>query len=291
MMGFLRKLAGRSAGEMGFLDHLEELRRVLLSSIVAIGLATAVAYAFSAQLLDWIVSRQVGEVQFLHPMEAFSARFKLALLLGLMVSLPFVMFEIWSFVVPGLLGRERRIVLPLVVSSVVLFFVGVAFSYWVLTPMMLSLLMSFGTAHVKANITLAYLLDFIVKLALASGLLFQLPLVVAILSLLSIVTPKFLWSKWRHAIVIILIVTAIVTPGDGPSQVILAAPIVVLYFLSILVSLLITRRKGEPGSPAELAPPSDGAPSGMAETGNATSGGPRENAAGNDPPDAPLNPS
>lgn len=242
---------------MTFLDHLEELRRVIFSCLAAVTIASLVAYFFSDRILDYIVVTQVGEAQFLHPMEAFSVRVKIAILLGVIATVPFTMFEIWGFIVPGLMGRERKIVLPLVFFSVVLFLLGMVFSYWVLTPMMLKMLMGFGTAHVKANIAVDYLIDFVLKLALASGLMFELPLVVAVLTMLNLVTPRFLWSKWRHAIVIILIVAAVVTPGDGPSQIILAAPIIVLYFLSIFLSFLIARdkKKKGPEEPPTTEPP------------------------------------
>jgi sec-independent protein translocase protein TatC len=241
-MSFLSKLRGREDREMPFLEHLEELRRVLLASLGGIALCGVAVYAFSGVVIDWIVVQHVGSAQFIRPMEAFMARIKVSLLLGLIVSLPYVMFQIWNFIVPGLMQHERRIVLPMAFFSTLLFLGGVAFSYFVLTPIMVELLTTgFSTEHVVANITVDYLLDFIIKLAVACGILFQLPLVVALLTLVDLVTPKFLWSKWRHAIVIILILAAVATPGDGPSQLILAAPIVVLYFLSIVLSMFLVR--------------------------------------------------
>jgi len=228
---------------MGFLDHLEDLRRTLLAIFAAVFIGAIGAYVFSEQVIDFVVVRHVGQAQFFRPMEAFLARVKISLLLGLIVSLPFVAFQIWNFVVPGLLEQEKKFVLPLVFFSTLLFLVGTSFSYLVLTPVMVQLLVGFGTAHVQANIAVDPLLDFIIKLALACGILFQLPLVVALLTIVRIVTAKFLWSKWRHAIVIILIVAAVATPGDGPSQLVLAAPIIVLYFVSILISLAIERSR------------------------------------------------
>jgi sec-independent protein translocase protein TatC len=236
-------LKGHGSAEMGFLDHLEDLRRTLLAIFAAVFIGALGAYVFSEQVIDFVVVRHVGQAQFFRPMEAFLARVKISLLLGLIVSLPFVAFQIWNFVVPGLLEQEKKFVLPLVFFSTLLFLVGTSFSYLVLTPVMVKLLVGFGTAHVKANIAVDPLLDFIIKLALACGILFQLPLVVALLTIVRIVTAKFLWSKWRHAIVIILIVAAVATPGDGPSQLVLAAPIIVLYFVSILISLGIERSR------------------------------------------------
>jgi sec-independent protein translocase protein TatC len=238
------RLTGRSDKEMPFLEHLEELRRVILASLGALFICSVLGYVFSGRVLEYMVVRSVGTAQFLSPMEAFNVRFKLAIILGAMVSLPFIAFQIWGFVVPGLMHHERRLVLPLVTWSTVLFLGGMAFSYWVLTPMMMHLLVGFGTEHVKANIAVGYLLDFILKLALGTGIMFQLPLVVVVLTMVRLVSPRQLWSKWRHAVVIILLVSAIVTPGDAAiSTLILAGPVLLLYFASAILSTLIDRAR------------------------------------------------
>ena len=140
----------------------------------------------------------------------------------------------------------------MVVCSTLLFLGGMAFSYFILTPLMLRLLMEFGTTHVHANITVNYLFDFILKLAVGTGLMFQLPLVVVILTMIRVVTPRFLWSKWRHAIVAIVIVASVVTPGDGAlSTLVLAGPSLALYFLSAVLSTFIHRgqRRRDGASP------------------------------------------
>lgn len=228
---------------MSFLDHLEEFRRVLLTSALAILVCTAVCWFFSGQILDWVVIRTIGHAQFLRPTEAFSTRFKIAFFLGFLASFPYVAWRVWSFIGPGLFRSERAIVVPAAVSSTLLFAAGMAFSHFILTPMMLHLLVGFGTEHVTANIAVGFLLGFVLKMSLATGLLFQLPLVVAVLTRFGVLTPAFLWKKWRHAVLIIFVVAAIATPGDGPSQIVLAAPVVVLYFASIAVSSFIVRER------------------------------------------------
>lgn len=250
----------REDREMPFWEHLEELRRVLLRAIAAFLVGTLACYFLSERILERIVTRTVGEATFLRPMEAFNARLKVAFLLGLILSLPVILWQVWGFVVPGLLHRERRMVGPLVFWSAVLFYSGVAFSYFVVTPMMLGLLVGFGSEHIHPQIAVGGLLDFVVSMGLASGILFQLPLVVAVLSLVGILTPTFLMKRWRHAVVAIFILTAVVTPGDGPSQIILAAPVLLLYFASILVARAIWRGKARPaaaGGPGPGAGPPD----------------------------------
>jgi sec-independent protein translocase protein TatC len=252
-------MVGASAApEMSLFDHLDELRSVLFACLWVLVLLTAAAWAFSRPILDHLVQRTVGHAQFIQPLEGFSTRMKLSLLLALIAGLPFFAAQIWGFVVPGLLQRERRYVLPIAFWSTVLFLIGVAFSTFALTPTMLRILMSFGTETIRPSIAVGYLLDFFFKMALACGLLFQLPLVVAVLSFVGLVTPQFLTAKWRHAVVIILIVAAIVTPGDGPSQLVLAVPIVILYFISIWISAAIHR--GKRRREAETAPRDGDAP-------------------------------
>ncbi len=236
------------------MEHLEELRKTLLRAIGFLLAATLAAYFFSDRILERIVTSTIGEATFLKPMEAFNSRLKIAFLMGLIVSLPIILWQIWTFVVPGLMKREQRIVLPLVLGGTFLFYGGLAFSYFVVTPLMLGVLMGFGTDHIRPQIAVSHLLDFVVTMGMASGLLFQLPLVVAVLSLVDVITPGFLIRRWRHALVGIFILTAVVTPGDGPSQIVLAAPIVVLYFASVLIARAIWRAKQKNNGPAAEPP-------------------------------------
>lgn len=231
---------------MPFWEHLEELRRVALRCIAVLLVTTLAAYVFSGRLLDWLVRETIGEATFLRPMEAFNARLKLAFLLGLVVSLPIVLAQIWGFVVPGLLHKERKSVGPLVFWSTLLFYSGLAFAQLVLTPMMLDLLIGFGTTAIRPQIAVGSLLDFTVSTALACGFLFQLPVVVAILSMIGVLSPSFLLRRWRHAMVGIFVLTAAVTPGDGPSQIILAVPVIVLYFASVIVARVVWKDRRAP---------------------------------------------
>lgn len=251
---------------MSFLDHLRDLRTMLIHVAVAILVCTVAAWAFSGRLLDLLLDALALEnVQFLSPMEPFNARLRVALVVGVAASLPFVSFRIWSFVVPALRENERRTILPSAIATTLLFAVGGAFSIYVLTPMMLGLLMGFGTEHARADLALGPVLAFVFRMTIACAVLFQLPLVLALTTRLGVTTPRMLLTWWRHAVVAIFILAAVITPGDGPSQVILAIPLVVLYFLSVLISWIIYRGRadtGEEGGAAlEAEAPADaGAP-------------------------------
>jgi sec-independent protein translocase protein TatC len=232
-------------GEMSFFEHLDELRSVILACLGALLILTIGAWFVTAPVMDFLIQNvaRLEKVVFIKPMEAFTSRLLVALLTAFIVGLPFIAFQVWSFVVPGLLQREKRIVLPLVFWSTLLFLLGVAFATFGLSPTMLTILRSFSTELIQESLAIRYLLDFFIKMAFACGILFQLPLVVAVLSFFGLVTPDFLKSKWRHAVVLILIIAAVVTPGDGPSQLVLAVPIILLYFISIYISMAIHRAK------------------------------------------------
>jgi sec-independent protein translocase protein TatC len=256
MNAFWRSLQGafrREDREMPFWEHLEELRRVTLRVIGVLLFTTLAGYAFSGKIMEKIVERTIKDAVFLRPMEAFNARLKVAFMLGLMVSIPFILWQIWTFVVPGLLHKEKKIVGPLVFWSVLLFYAGVLFSYMVVVPAMLSFLVGLGTEHIKAQIAVSYLLDFIVGMSAATGVLFQLPVVVALLSMIGILRPAFLIKWWRHAVIGTFLLTAIVTPGDVfIAQVVLAVPVLLLYVASIFVAKAIWRNKeGGRNLPAE----------------------------------------
>ena len=227
--------------EMSFLEHLDELRSVVIKSFVVLALTSTAFWFFSAWFMDRLV-KPIGGAVFIAPTEAFVVRIKIAILLGALVSLPAIFFFLWKFVVPGLLHKERTALTPLVLLSTVFFYGGTVFSYLMLIPLMMKLLISFGTSSVHPMISVNSYLTMVMQICLAMGLLFEFPLVVMVLTWMGVLSPEWLKRKWRYAVVIIFIIGAVVTPGDGPSQIVVAVPIVGLYFLSILLSVMVKRR-------------------------------------------------
>lgn len=226
---------------MPFLQHLEELRKVLLHTVVAVLLGAILGWYLSDRMLAWLIENTSGQAMFMKPQGAFMARLKIALVLGALFVLPYIFYRIWSFVGPGLLDTERKVVLPGAVASVFLFYLGVAFSYFLLTPLMVQVLIAFGTGNLTAQIEVNFLLDLVFSMGLACGLVFQLPLAVGFLTVVGIVSPAFLRRYWRHAVVLIFIVAALLTPADPMSQIMLAIPLLILYFVSYFVSLALWR--------------------------------------------------
>jgi sec-independent protein translocase protein TatC len=233
----------RVSGEMPFLQHLEELRKVLMHSLAAMIVGIVAGWWLAPIVIADLVRRTVTTTVVMSPFEAFNERIKLAAILGAVVVLPFILWRLWSFIVPGLLKAERRWVGPLAASSFVLFMLGAWAAYAYVAPLVVTVLRQFITAGMVMQMRLSLLLDFFYNMVIACGLLAQLPLVTMLLTGIGIVSPWFLLKQWRVAIVIIFIVTAAITPGDVVSaQLVMGIPMIALYFLSVGLSFFVARR-------------------------------------------------
>jgi len=234
----------RQDGDMPFLSHLEELRVVLQHSLAAILVGMLVGWWLSPLVLADLIHRTVMHTVVMSPFEAFNERLKLAAILGGVVVLPYISWRLWSFIVPGLLHRERKWVGPLAAMSFVLFLLGGWAAYAYVVPLVIQVLQGFLTAGMVMQMRLSLLLDFFYNMVLACGLLAQLPLVTMLLTGIGLVTPWFLLKQWRMAIVIIFVVTAAITPGDVVSaQLVMGIPMVLLYFASVGLSFFVARKK------------------------------------------------
>ena len=235
---------------MSLLDHLDELRRSLFRAALVAVVLVAAAWAFSDRLLDALIVRLIGDQKALAitPGEAFSARMNVALWTGGLVAVPYLLLEAWRFVAPGLKREERRFAIPWMLASGVLLYAGIAFALELLLPTMVGMLQSFATPHIESRVSVASLLGFAIKLAAGCGLLFQMPLVLCLLAWFGIVSPRALARGWRHAIFFIVLGSAIITPGDGPSMFLLAIPLVLLYFLSVVIAWFLWRARGRGAS-------------------------------------------
>ena len=234
----------RTTGEMPFLAHLDELRSVLMHTVIAAVIGAIAGWWMAPRVLEDLIQRTVGTALVLSPLEAFNERFKLALLIGLGLVLPYVFYRVWQFVVPGLMKRERSLILPMALGSMALFAVGAWASFAYVVPLVIGVLEQFATPSMVVQIRLGDLLGFFYNLAIACGLVCQLPLVTMTLAAIGLVTPEDLLKQWRYAIVGAFVVTAAITPGDlVTAQLILGGPMVVLYFASVALAFLVARRR------------------------------------------------
>ena len=230
--------------EMSFLDHLDDLRKVIVQAAVAFLLAMVVCWFFSGQLLEFLIRPlPVESLVFTDPSEAFLVRVRVSVIVGLMISFPFILFRVWAFVAPGLFAREKKKILPFVVASSSLFYAGVVFCYLVLIPIVLRFLLSYRTPRLNPLISVDSYFSFVSKLSFAFGIVFQLPIVVLLLSLLGIVTPSWLLSQWRYGVVGIAIAAAVFTPPDVISMIAMGVPLLVLYAASVALAFVVVRKK------------------------------------------------
>jgi sec-independent protein translocase protein TatC len=243
--------------EMPFLDHLEELRWRILWSLVAVVVATGVGFYLVTHfnvlgLLTAPVCPFVTDckLKFLSPTDPFFITLKLAILVGLVLASPVIVYHVWAFFAPALLPSERRTIIPSLYMGLVLFAAGVMMAYHIVLPLALGFTMSFQTEALEQSIVASEYLGMATRLLLAFGIVFELPVVILILSLLGLVTPQFLRTNRRFAVAIITVVSCVITPGDVGSSVFMMIPLFVLFEISILLSAMVVRRRAEAAAPA-----------------------------------------
>ncbi|HUJ29998.1 MAG TPA: twin-arginine translocase subunit TatC [Candidatus Acidoferrum sp.] len=243
-----------AGARMSFFDHLVELRKRIINSLLAIGAGMLVGFAVSNHVISFVVQPMLKALRDHHledrlyypsPATPITLYINLGLYIGIVIAMPFVLYQIWLFVAPGLYKHERRAVMGFVVSSMVLFLCGIAFGYYIMLPQVLSFLIGFANyMPLKPLISINEYFDFILIVLIGLGVIFELPVLIFILSLFGIVTPKFLMKNFRYAMLIITIVAAVVTPTpDATTMLIFMAPMVLLYFVGVFVSYMVLRKK------------------------------------------------
>ncbi len=233
--------------EMTFIEHLEELRWRIIYSLIGILIGTIVAWIFIDFLVEEILLRPAKEsgvsLQNLKPFGQIFLYFQIALIAGLILSIPNVFYQFWKFISPALRKHERKYILAIVIFTTVCFLAGIAFAYFVMLPLALSFAVQFGTETIKNEFAVDEYMSIIISVMLAAGLVFELPMLSFFLSKLGILKPSFMRKYRKHSIVLIMIAAAVLTPGTDPvSQIILAVPLVLLYEISILVSKFSQRK-------------------------------------------------
>ncbi|MCJ7458932.1 MAG: twin-arginine translocase subunit TatC [candidate division Zixibacteria bacterium] len=229
--------------EMSFLDHLEEFRGRLIKCLISVVIFSVVAFFFSDKMIDFIAKPLPG-VYFMGPVEALSVRMKIAMIVGAIVSSPVILYQLWQFIVPGLLEKEAKVVAPLVFFSTFSFVIGASFAFFIVLPNMIKFLLSFGTDKMHPWIKIDDYLSFIGYTTLIFGVVFELPVVSYFLGRIGIISSATLRKGRRYAVVAIMIVAAFVTPTpDAFNMMLLAVPLYVLYELSIIVLLIQEARK------------------------------------------------
>jgi len=224
--------------ELSYIEHLEELRRRIIFSLAVILVFSVVSYCKIDTVLAFVI-KPVGKLVFIKPAEAFFSRIKFSFWIGVFLSFPVILFQIWRFVSPALLSREKKFALKLVPFSYILFTVGVLFCFFIVIPFAAKYFLSFQTDNIQSMLSMESYLSLVINFSLAFGLIFQMPIVIAVLVKLNIVTVEMLRKYRKYSILGIFIVAAIITPPDIVSQMMMAIPLLIIYEISIFFARFI----------------------------------------------------
>ena len=232
---------------MTFLEHLEELRWRVVYALIGIVIGTIAAWIFIDILVDYVllIPAKKAEIQLqnLRPFGQLFLYFQIALIAGLILSLPNVFYQFWKFISPALKDNEKRYVTSIVIFSTICFVSGIVFAYFVMLPTALNFAMNFGSEAIENNFAITEYMSIIISVMLGAGVVFELPMLSFFLSKIGIVTPEMMRKYRRHSIIAILVVAAVITPTVDPvGHLLLAVPLVFLYEISIFVAK-ISRKK------------------------------------------------
>jgi sec-independent protein translocase protein TatC len=242
-----------SAGEMPFLDHLEELRWRIIWSLAALVLGVVIGFVilfrFEQPVLLWLQGPMLPylhgrRLMNTHPGGGFSILMQVAIIVGVLVALPVIIYQVWAFLSPALHRHEKRVGIPVIIGAVLLFIAGAALAWYFVLPMTLKFLTSIGDDAFDQMIDATEYFGFVSSLVLAMGAVFELPIIILILSFFGLVKPQYLSRFRRHAMVGSYVAAALITPGDlFVTSVALTIPLYLLYELSIVLSFVVYRKR------------------------------------------------
>ncbi len=241
-----------ASARMSFLEHLDELRKRILNACIGIGVGILISFAFIDRIFNFLLAptRKVlppgVKMIYTQPGEAFGMYITVSLIAGAVIASPFVMYQIWKFIAPGLYTNEKRMAIPFVLLTTSGFILGAAFNHYVAFPFMMRFFASFNGIDLAFMPRLEDTFGLYTKMLLGMGLIFQMPTIVYFLARLRLVTAQFLWKHGKYAILLAYLIAAVVTPtGDPMNQTIFAAPMILLYFFSIGIAWLVGPKRAK----------------------------------------------
>ncbi len=235
-----------TTGKMSFLEHLDELRKRIVSSCIGVAVGVLVSFAFITQIVNfiltptWRVLPPGSRMIYTQPGEAFGLYIQISLIMGVVIAAPWILWQVWLFIAPGLYANEKRLAIPFVAFGTIGFLAGTLVNHYITFPFMMKFFASFNTPDLVFMPRLEDVFDLYTKMLLGMGLVFQMPTLVYSLAKMRLVSARFLLRHFKYAFLIIFIVTAVITPtGDMITQTIFAAPMVGLYILSIFIAWIV----------------------------------------------------
>jgi len=237
------------SGKMSFLEHLDELRKRLVHIVAYLFLGFIVCWFFSRPIYNFLAAPitrflpKGTKLAYTNPTDPFIIYMKVAFLASVFLTLPLNLYEVWKFIAPGLYRKEKKYVLPFLFSSVILFVLGGAFCYYTILPACFQWLLGLGSSFMPV-IKIDEYLDLTNMMLLGFGIIFEMPVIAAFLSMFGLISAGFLWRKFKYSIVIIVTLAAIISPtGDAFNLMVWSAPMILLYFVSIAVAAVFGRRR------------------------------------------------
>jgi sec-independent protein translocase protein TatC len=236
-------------GRMTFLEHLDELRKRITHSVSGLLVGFVVSFAFYDRIRGFIYTQLTADIPggkfiYTEPTEAFFLLMKMCALTGVLIASPYIMWQVWLFIAPGLYAKEKRFAIPFVLSSSTLFIAGAAFSHYIVFPAAWTFFASFSNEYMEFTPRIDPVFGLYVRLIIALGLTFQMPVVLFVLARLGIVTAKYLIRNFKYAVLIMVVLAAVITPDGNPiTQMLVAGPMVVLYVLGIAAAWIFEKSK------------------------------------------------
>jgi sec-independent protein translocase protein TatC len=239
--------------EMSFLDHLVELRQRVVHALWGVVVGFIIVYSFSEKIFQWLSSplceafkNKSCQMITTGVAEAFLVYLKTGILGGLFLASPWIFFQIWKFISPGLHARERRLVVPFVLAASIMFLGGALFGYFFIFPFAFEFFLSYANEFITPMPAMSSYFGFSSSLLIAFGLLFEIPVFVILLNLMGVVEARSLWKTWRVALFAIFALSALLTPADPITMVLLGVPLSILYILSLIICSLLEKSKAKP---------------------------------------------
>ena len=235
-----------SSSKMSFLEHLDELRKRIINSCIAIAVCVLLGFGFIDRIFNFIFAPTRRALPpgvkliYTQPGEAFSLYIEIALIIGVMLAAPFIMYQVWRFIAPGLYSNEKRFAIPFVLFTTLGFLAGAAFNHYISFPFMMAFFASFNTPDLAFMPKLEDVFGLYSKMLIGMGIVFQMPTVVFFLAKMKLLTARFLVANLKYALLLTFIIAAVITPtGDMMTQTIFAAPMIALYLLSIVIAWIV----------------------------------------------------
>ncbi|MBN2041579.1 MAG: twin-arginine translocase subunit TatC [Spirochaetes bacterium] len=233
---------------MSIVGHLNELRSRLIVSLATIVVVMLASFFLSEYILNFLNRPYLEtglKLNVFNLTEGFILRVKASLITGIIIALPVIVYEIWKYILPAVETRDRKFIKLSVIAAVFLLYSGIFFTFFFILPFAIKMLMSFTPADMTSTVGASKYLSFVLLFCLAMGVMFELPIIIMILTRIGLITPQLLISKRKYALVLIWIVAAIITPPDVLTQTMLAIPVMLLYEISIIISKIIIKRKAK----------------------------------------------